>query len=75
MRAQTEDVSHWQIEKMPALEAVVSSCRINMRSVLTTSLTTLIGLLPVARKLREGSEAYAPLGRATLLHQREEVVT
>jgi multidrug efflux pump subunit AcrB len=29
-----------------------------------TSLATIIGLLPMALKLGEGSEAYAPLARA-----------
>ena len=31
-----------------------------------TSLATIIGLLPMALKLGEGSEAYAPLARAVL---------
>ena len=31
-----------------------------------TSLATLIGLLPMALKLGEGSESYAPLARALL---------
>jgi multidrug efflux pump subunit AcrB len=31
-----------------------------------TSLATLIGLLPMALKLGEGSEAYAPLARAII---------
>jgi multidrug efflux pump subunit AcrB len=31
-----------------------------------TSLATIIGLLPMALKLGQGSEAYAPLARAIL---------
>jgi multidrug efflux pump subunit AcrB len=31
-----------------------------------TSLATIIGLLPMALKLGEGSEAYAPLARAII---------
>jgi multidrug efflux pump subunit AcrB len=31
-----------------------------------TSLATIIGLLPMALKLGEGSESYAPLARAIL---------
>ncbi len=31
-----------------------------------TSFATIIGLLPMALKLGEGSEAYAPLARAVL---------
>ena len=60
------EFAHRQREKMPALEAVVSACRIRMRPVLMTSLATLIGLLPMALKLGEGSEAYAPLARSIL---------
>jgi multidrug efflux pump subunit AcrB len=31
-----------------------------------TSLATILGLLPMALKLGEGSEAYAPLARSVL---------
>jgi multidrug efflux pump subunit AcrB len=31
-----------------------------------TSLATIIGLLPMAMKLGEGSESYAPLARAII---------
>jgi multidrug efflux pump subunit AcrB len=44
-------------------EAVVVSCRVRLRPILMTSLATIIGLLPMALKLGEGSEAYAPLAR------------
>jgi multidrug efflux pump subunit AcrB len=47
-------------------EAVTTSCRVRMRPVLMTSLATIIGLLPMALKLGEGSESYAPLARALL---------
>jgi multidrug efflux pump subunit AcrB len=47
-------------------EAVAMACRIRLRPVLMTSLATLIGLLPMALKLGEGSEAYAPLARAII---------
>jgi multidrug efflux pump subunit AcrB len=60
------EFAHRQREKMPALEAVVSACRIRMRPVLMTSLATLIGLLPMALKMGTGSEAYAPLARSIL---------
>ncbi len=42
------------------------ACRVRLRPVLMTSLATIIGLLPMALKLGEGSEAYAPLARAIL---------
>ena len=47
-------------------EAIAQSCRVRLRPVLMTSLATIIGLLPMALKLGEGSEAYAPLARALL---------
>ena len=53
-------------EGTPIHEAVASACRIRLRPVLMTSAATLLGLLPMALKLGEGSEAYAPLARAIL---------
>jgi multidrug efflux pump subunit AcrB len=47
-------------------EAVVTAARVRLRPVLMTSLATIIGLLPMALKLGEGSEAYAPLARSVL---------
>ena len=47
-------------------EAVATSCRVRLRPILMTSLATIIGLLPMALKLGEGSESYAPLARALL---------
>jgi len=45
-------------------EAVTMGCRVRLRPVLMTSLATIIGLLPMALKIGEGSESYAPLARA-----------
>src|SRR6202453_2684961 len=45
-------------------EAIIESCRVRLRPILMTSLATVIGLLPMALKLGEGSESYAPLARA-----------
>jgi len=51
---------------MAVREAVAMGCRVRLRPVLMTSLATIIGLLPMALKLGEGSESYAPLARALL---------
>ncbi len=51
-------------EGMPVFDAVRTAARVRLRPVLMTTLATLIGLLPMALKLGEGSEAYAPLARA-----------
>ncbi len=45
------------------IAAIVTACRVRLRPILMTSLATVIGLLPMALKLGEGSEAYAPLAR------------
>lgn len=47
-------------------DAIITACRVRLRPVLMTSLATIIGLLPMALKLGEGSESYAPLARALL---------
>ncbi|HEX5431857.1 MAG TPA: efflux RND transporter permease subunit, partial [Bryobacteraceae bacterium] len=51
---------------MELTEAVIAGCRVRLRPVLMTSLATIIGLLPMAFKLGEGSEQYAPLARALI---------
>jgi multidrug efflux pump subunit AcrB len=47
-------------------QAVATSCKVRLRPVLMTSLATIFGLFPMALKLGQGSEAYAPLARAIL---------
>jgi multidrug efflux pump subunit AcrB len=61
-----EFAHHLRGEGMAAREAVATACRVRLRPVLMTSLATLIGLLPMALKLGEGSESYAPLARALI---------
>ena len=51
---------------MPARDAGIEASRIRLRPILMTSLATIIGLLPMALKLGEGSESYAPLARAVI---------
>ena len=47
-------------------EAIVESCKIRLRPILMTSLATLLGMIPMALGLEEGSEQYAPLARAII---------
>jgi multidrug efflux pump subunit AcrB len=59
-----EFAHHLRSEGKSVADAIIESCRVRLRPVLMTSLATIIGLLPMALKLGEGSESYAPLARA-----------
>jgi HAE1 family hydrophobic/amphiphilic exporter-1 len=61
-----EFTRHLRGEGMKVQQAVKTAARVRLRPVLMTSFATIIGLLPMALKLGEGSEAYAPLARAVL---------
>jgi multidrug efflux pump subunit AcrB len=61
-----EFAHHLMKEGMAVREAITTSCRVRLRPILMTSLATVIGLLPMALKLGEGSEAYAPLAQALI---------
>jgi multidrug efflux pump subunit AcrB len=61
-----EFAHHLRNEGRGVAEAIVESCRVRLRPVLMTSLATIIGLTPMAMKLGEGSESYAPLARALI---------
>jgi len=61
-----EFTRHLREGGMAVRGAVAMACRVRLRPVLMTSLATIIGLLPMALKLGEGSESYAPLARAIL---------
>jgi multidrug efflux pump subunit AcrB len=61
-----EFAHHLLKEGMEVREAITTACRVRLRPILMTSLATLIGLLPMALKLGEGSEAYAPLAQALI---------
>jgi HAE1 family hydrophobic/amphiphilic exporter-1 len=53
-------------EGMPVRDAVSYACRVRLRPILMTSLATIFGMIPMALKLGEGAEAYAPLARAII---------
>ncbi len=51
---------------MQLREALISSCRRRLRPILMTTLTTLLGLVPLAIGLGEGSEMQSPLARTVI---------
>ncbi len=51
---------------MEILTVIELAARTRLRPILMTSLATIIGLMPMALKLGEGSESYAPLARAII---------
>ena len=57
-----EFAHHLLKDGMSVRRAITTSCRVRLRPILMTSLATVIGLLPMALKLGEGSEAIRPLG-------------
>jgi len=61
-----EFAHHLLKEGMTVRDAITTSCRVRLRPILMTSLATVIGLLPMALKLGEGSESYAPLAQALI---------
>ena len=61
------EFTHRLIEDgMNVREAVSHAVRVRLRPILMTSLATLMGLIPMALKLGEGSESYAPLARSII---------
>ena len=51
---------------IPLLEAVVQAGRSRLRPVLMTSLTTILGLLPLAIVKTEGTDLVSPIGKTIL---------
>jgi HAE1 family hydrophobic/amphiphilic exporter-1 len=49
-----------------AMEAVVASGKSRLRPVLMTSVTTILGMLPMALGLGNGSELWQPMGIAII---------
>jgi HAE1 family hydrophobic/amphiphilic exporter-1 len=50
--------------KMPLDEAIISGAASRLKPILMTTLTTLLGVFPLALGMGEGSEIYAPLGQS-----------
>jgi HAE1 family hydrophobic/amphiphilic exporter-1 len=53
-------------EGMPTAEAIMEAGRRRLRPILMTTLTTALGLLPLALGIGEGADAQAPLARAVI---------
>lgn len=51
---------------LSVLEAIVEAGRRRLRPILMTTLTTILGMLPIALALGEGSEIQAPLARVVI---------
>jgi HAE1 family hydrophobic/amphiphilic exporter-1 len=51
---------------MPIRDALVEAGRRRLRPILMTTLTTILGLMPLALGIGEGSDAQAPLARAVV---------
>jgi len=51
---------------IPLTEAIIESGRSRLRPVLMTSLTTILGMLPLALSTGSGSEIWSPMGIAVI---------
>ncbi|QQO10123.1 efflux RND transporter permease subunit [Breznakiella homolactica] len=51
-------------DKMPLEEAVLTGAASRLKPILMTTLTTLLGIIPLAIGTGEGSEIYSPLGQS-----------
>lgn len=47
-------------------DAIALACRSRLRPVLMTSLTTILGMVPMAMSIGEGSETWRPMGVAVI---------
>ena len=50
----------------PLIDAVVNASRIRLRPILMTTLTTILGVMPIALGLGAGAESRKPLGAAVV---------
>jgi CzcA family heavy metal efflux pump len=61
------DYANKQQEKgVPLHEAVLAAGRIRLRPILMTAIATILGMIPMAAGLGEGSETNMPLARAVI---------
>ncbi len=51
---------------LPLYEAIAQACRSRLRPVLMTSLTTILGMVPMALSQGDGAETWRPMGVAVI---------
>ncbi|WP_075617362.1 efflux RND transporter permease subunit [Paenisporosarcina indica] len=55
-------INQRKAEGVSSIDAIVSSTRVRVRPILMTALTTILGLLPLAIGIGEGTEINQPMG-------------
>jgi HAE1 family hydrophobic/amphiphilic exporter-1 len=53
-------------EGKPLLDSVIEAGRLRFRPVLMTALTTILGMVPLAAELGEGSETWSPMAKTII---------
>ncbi len=61
-----DQAGHLRSEGMKTAEAIAEAGRRRLRPILMTTLTTILGLIPLALGIGEGADAQAPLARAVV---------
>src|SRR5690606_28317529 len=61
-----DQASQLRLAGMGARAAVAEAGRRRLRPILMTSMTTVLGLMPLALGIGEGADAQAPLARAVI---------
>ncbi|MEQ9095550.1 MAG: efflux RND transporter permease subunit [Phycisphaerales bacterium] len=61
-----DQAGHLRRDGMPTREAAMEAGRRRLRPILMTSMTTILGLTPLALGIGEGADAQAPLARAVI---------
>lgn len=54
-------INHLRARGLPKAEAIVQACTVRFRPIMMTTLTTILGLMPMAFSTGEGAEIRAPL--------------
>ncbi len=59
-------LKHRREQGMDLIEAAQEAARSRLRPILMTSLTTILGMIPLAFEIGDGSEMWAPMARAVI---------